>query len=124
LTEASSGRSTGAWLTTKIARNLIQYGCWAVVDEAANLAATNGVSLKTLLSVLRAADAEGVQALRLLDVRAAGITVPADYADRAAALAVKDLDAAANLGAALGVSTPLAKAMKPVMREVYTGHRE
>ncbi|OBK30744.1 hypothetical protein A5634_15515 [Mycobacterium asiaticum] len=113
----------GSGMTTKIARNLIQYGCWAVVDEAANLAAANGVSLQTLLSVMREADSDGRQTLRLLDVRAAGITVPSDYADRVAALADKDLDAAAELGMVLGVPTPLAQATKPTMRDVYTGHR-
>lgn len=113
----------GSGMTAKIARNLIQYGCWAVVDEAANLAAANGVSLDTLLSMLRAADADGAQTWRLLQVRAAGITVPPEYADRAAALANKDLDAAADLGVALGVSTPLAIATRPVIRDVYTGHR-
>lgn len=113
----------GSGMTTKIARNLIQYGSWAVVDEAANLVAANGISLQTLLSVMREADPDGKQALRLLDVRAAGITVPADYADRVAGLADKDLDAAAELGAALGVATPLAQATKPTIRDVYTGHR-
>lgn len=113
----------GSGMTTKIARNLIQYGCWAVVDEAANLAAANGVSLQTLLSVMREADPDGKQALRLLDVRAAGIAVPADYADRVAGLAHKDLDAAADLGAAVGVATPLAEATKPTIRDVYSGHR-
>lgn len=115
--------AVGSGMTTKIARNLIQYGCWAVIDEAASLVAANGVSLHTLLSVMREADSDGRQALRLLDVRAAGITVPPAYADRAAALADKDLDAAADLGAALGVPTPLAQATKPMMRDVYTGHR-
>ncbi|WP_236981583.1 MULTISPECIES: NAD(P)-dependent oxidoreductase [Mycobacterium] len=113
----------GAGMATKIARNLIQYGCWAVVDEAANLVAAQGVSLSTLLSVMREADADGKQALRLLDVRAAGIAVPPDYADRVAALADKDLDAAADLGVACGVPTPLARAIKPTMRDVYSGHR-
>jgi 3-hydroxyisobutyrate dehydrogenase-like beta-hydroxyacid dehydrogenase len=113
----------GSGMTTKIARNLIQYGCWAVLDEAANLAAANGVSLETLLTMIREADPDGNQTLRLLGVRAAGITVPPDYADRAAALADKDLDAAADLAAALGVSAPLARAIKPLMRQVYTGHR-
>ena len=115
---------TGSGMTTKIARNLIQYGCWAVVDEAASRAARQGVSLEALLVVLRTADSDGTGTLRLLDVRAAAITVPADYADRAAALTDKDLDAATNLGASLGVSTPLAEATKPVMRDVYSGHRE
>ncbi|WP_213016731.1 NAD(P)-dependent oxidoreductase [Mycobacterium vicinigordonae] len=113
----------GAGMATKIARNLIQYGCWSVVDEAANLVAAQGVSLNTLLSVMREADSDGKQTLRLLDVRAAGITVPSDYADRVAALANKDLDAAADLGVASGVPTPLARAIKPTMRDVYTGHR-
>lgn len=107
---------TGSGMTTKIARNLIQYGCWAVVDEAASLAARQGVSLEALLVVLRTADSDGTGTLRLLDVRAAAITVPADYADRAAALTDKDLDAATNLGASLGVPTkPVAT--KPVMRD-------
>jgi 3-hydroxyisobutyrate dehydrogenase len=114
----------GSGMTTKIARNLIQYGWWAVVDEAANLAAANGVSLKTLLSVMRQADSDGKQTLRLLDVRAAEITVPPEYADRAAALAHKDLDAAVDLGASLNVPTPLAEATKPAIRDVYTGHRD
>jgi 3-hydroxyisobutyrate dehydrogenase-like beta-hydroxyacid dehydrogenase len=113
----------GSGMTTKIARNLIQYGWWAVVDEAANLAAANGVSLKTLLSVMRQADSDGKQTLRLLDVRAAEITVPPEYADRAAALAHKDLDAAVDLGASLNVPTPLAEATKPTIRDVFTGHR-
>lgn len=113
----------GSGMTAKIARNLIQYGCWAVVGEAANLAAAKGVSLHTLLSVLRSADVDGGQVLRLLEVRAAGVAVPGDYADRAAALAHKDLDAAALLGANLGVDVPLTTAVEPLMRDVYTGFR-
>ncbi|HTQ16639.1 NAD(P)-dependent oxidoreductase [Mycobacterium sp.] len=114
----------GAGMTVKIARNLITYGVWAVVDEAANLARANNVSLQTLLEVLEAADSDaGPQTLRLLKVRAAGIKVPPDYAEQVEMLAGKDLDAAASLGQELGVSTPLALAVKPLMRDVYTGHR-
>lgn len=49
----------GAGMTVKIARNLITYGVWAVVDEAANLAQANNVSLRTLLELLRVADDDG-----------------------------------------------------------------
>jgi hypothetical protein len=44
-------------------------------------------------------------------------------ADRAGALADKDLDAAVDLGMALEVPTPPAIATKPLIRDVYTGHR-
>ena len=116
--------SLGAGMTAKIARNLITYGVWAVVDEAANLAQANNVSLRTLLDVLRVADDDdGPQNLRLLQVRAAGITVPRDYAEHVEALAAKDLDAAVDLGEALNVPTPLAVATKPLMGQVYVGHR-
>ncbi len=114
----------GAGMTAKIARNLITYGVWAVVDEAANLAQANNVPLATLLDVLRVADADGgPQTLRLLEVRAAEITIPSDYAQQVEALAAKDLDAAVDLGEALHVPTPLAATTKPLMKQVYTGHR-
>jgi 3-hydroxyisobutyrate dehydrogenase len=114
----------GAGMTAKIARNLITYGVWAVVDEAANLAQANNVPLATLLDVLRVADADGgPQTLRLLEVRAAEITIPSDYAQQVEALAAKDLDAAVDLGETLHVPTPLAATTKPLMKQVYTGHR-
>jgi 3-hydroxyisobutyrate dehydrogenase len=114
----------GAGMTVKIARNLITYGVWAVVDEAANLAQANNVSLQTLLELLRVADDDGgPQTLRLLEVRAAEITIPADYAEQVEALAAKDLDAAIDLGETLQVPTPLAATTKPLMRQVYIGHR-
>ena len=114
----------GAGMTAKIARNLITYGVWAVVDEAANLAQANNVPLATLLDALRVADADGgPQTLRLLDVRAAEITIPNDYAQQVEALAAKDLDAAIDLGETLHVPTPLAATTRPLMRQVYTGHR-
>ncbi len=114
----------GAGMTVKIARNLITYGVWAVVDEAANLAQANNVSLRTLLELLRVADDDGgPQTLRLLEVRAAEITIPADYAEQVEALAAKDLDAAIDLGETLQVPTPLAATTKPLMKQVYIGHR-
>ena len=78
---------------------------------------------KTLLSVLDHADADGPQTTRLLQVRAAGIVVPPDYADRAAALADKDLDAAAGWGSRWECLLRWPNATKPVMRDVYTGYR-
>ncbi|MDI5971205.1 NAD(P)-binding domain-containing protein [Streptomyces sp. SL13] len=96
---------TGAGMATKIARNVITYGGWRTVAEAAALVRAAGVDPGTLAGVIDAADPEGATLLQLLRMRRDGL--PAELAGRIEVLMRKDLDAARELAGDLGVGVPL-----------------
>ncbi|MYQ35191.1 NAD(P)-binding domain-containing protein, partial [Streptomyces sp. SID4956] len=56
----------GAGMATKIARNVVTYGSWRTVAEAAALARTAGVAPSRLAEVIDSADPEGRTLLQLL----------------------------------------------------------
>jgi 3-hydroxyisobutyrate dehydrogenase-like beta-hydroxyacid dehydrogenase len=105
----------GSGLQAKLARNIVQYGSWLAAYEAQLLAEAAGIDLAKLASVIRASDRKIGGASRLMfrstvapfeehdDERIIGAM------STAAALAHKDLRAALELGAELGVSLPLAE---------------
>lgn len=97
----------GAGMATKIARNVVTYGTWRTVTEAAALAAAAGVEPARLAEVIDTADPEGRTLLQLLRMRGADGTLPEPAARQIEPLMTKDLDAARDLAAALGVDTPL-----------------
>lgn len=97
----------GAGMATKIARNVVTYGTWRTVTEAAALAAAAEVEPARLAEVIDTADPEGRTLLQLLRMRGADGTLPEPVARQIEPLMTKDLDAARDLAAALGVDTPL-----------------
>jgi 3-hydroxyisobutyrate dehydrogenase len=113
----------GAGMTVKIARNIISYCAWAVVDEAANLAVAAGVTPSAVYAALREADAKHPQYLKMLDVREADFEIPADRIDNALVTAAKDLNAAVDLASSHGVAVPLAELTKPLIRDVFERNR-
>lgn len=113
----------GAGMTVKIARNVISYCSWAVVDEAVNLAVAAGVSASTVHDALKEADAKHPQYLKMLDVRASGMYIPPERIETAHTTATKDLEAAAELAAAFDVEMPLAQMTGPLIHDVFEKNR-
>lgn len=60
---------SGAGMATKIARNVVTYGTWRTVHEAAALASAAGVDPVRLAEVIEAADPDGRTLLQLLGMR-------------------------------------------------------
>jgi 3-hydroxyisobutyrate dehydrogenase-like beta-hydroxyacid dehydrogenase/alkylhydroperoxidase/carboxymuconolactone decarboxylase family protein YurZ len=97
----------GAGMATKIARNVITYGSWRTVAEASALAEAAGVDPAKLLEVIDAADPEGNTLLQLLRLRNEQGALPEVVARQIEPLMTKDLAAAHELAATLGVDAPL-----------------
>ncbi|WP_406135047.1 NAD(P)-binding domain-containing protein [Streptomyces sp. NBC_01089] len=97
----------GAGMATKIARNVITYGSWRAVFEAAALARGAGVDPARLAEVVDSADPDGRTLLQLLRLHGPDGALPEAVGRQIEPLMTKDLDAAHDLGAALGVPVPL-----------------
>ncbi|MEU5839972.1 NAD(P)-binding domain-containing protein [Streptomyces diacarni] len=96
---------TGAGMATKIARNVITYGSWRTVAEASALVEAAGVGPGSLATVIENADPEGATLLQLLHMKQDA--VPEPLLRQVEGLMTKDLAAARELGATLGVDTPV-----------------
>ena len=110
----------GAGMTTKLARNAITYATWAAVREATGLAAAGGVAPRTLLHVLEKAD-DTVSPLLHLQLKAVDYTIAEEQQAWASGLADKDLAAAQELAAELGLELPITDQVRPRMADVYAG---
>ncbi|MFJ1647737.1 NAD(P)-binding domain-containing protein [Streptomyces sp. NPDC088258] len=97
----------GAGMATKIARNVITYGGWRTVAEAAALARAAGVDPARLAEVIDTADPEGRTLLQLLRMRGPDGALPEAVGRQIEPLMTKDLDAARDVAATLGVDVPL-----------------
>jgi 3-hydroxyisobutyrate dehydrogenase-like beta-hydroxyacid dehydrogenase len=98
----------GAGMATKIARNVITYGTWHTVHEAATLAEAAGVDPAKLITVIEQADPEGATLLSWERRRLAGPEQsPPALVAQVERLLDKDLAAAQDLAAAVGVPVPL-----------------
>ncbi|MGX9923557.1 NAD(P)-binding domain-containing protein [Streptomyces sp. NPDC002248] len=107
---------SGAGMATKIARNVVTYGSWRTVTEAAALARAAGVDPARLAEVIDTADPEGRTLLQLLRMQDADGVLPEAVSRQIEPLMTKDLDAARDLAAALGVQTPLVDAVRTQAR--------
>jgi 3-hydroxyisobutyrate dehydrogenase-like beta-hydroxyacid dehydrogenase len=107
---------SGAGMATKIARNVVTYGSWRTVAEAAALARAAGVDPARLAEVIDAADPEGRTLLQLLRMQDADGVLPAAVGRQIEPLMTKDLDAARDLAAALGVRAPLVETARTQAR--------
>jgi 3-hydroxyisobutyrate dehydrogenase len=110
----------GAGMTTKLARNAITYATWAAVREATSLAAAGGVGPATLLRVLEQVE-DTVAPLLHLQLKAVDYTIGEEQQAWASGLADKDLAAAQELAAELGLSLPIVDQVRPRMPDVYAG---
>ncbi|WP_405782439.1 NAD(P)-binding domain-containing protein [Streptomyces sp. NBC_00859] len=106
----------GAGMATKIARNVVTYGGWRSVSEAAALAGAAGVDPERLAEVIDTADPEGHTLLQLLRMRGPDGTLPAAVGGQIEPLMTKDLDAARELAASLGVEAPLTDVARTQVR--------
>jgi len=104
----------GAGLQAKLARNLVQYASWLAAYEAQVLAEAADIDLAKLAQVIKASDARIGGASTLMFRRTVAPFSSEDDAGlvqamrTAATLAHKDLRAAMELGASLGIELPLA----------------
>ncbi|MGV0746030.1 NAD(P)-binding domain-containing protein [Mycolicibacterium sp. XJ870] len=93
----------GAGMATKIARNVVTYGTWRVMHEAAELASSAGVDPATLKTVIEEADPDGATMFTLLgrseETKA--------FAPQMLRLMDKDLAAAQELAADGDVEVPV-----------------
>lgn len=110
----------GAGMVTKLARNAITYSFWAAVREASGLAAAGGVAPQKLLEVLESAG-DSVSPLLHLQLMAADFRIPAEQAAWAEGIAAKDLAAAQELAADLGLALPIVDQVRPRIHDVYAG---
>ncbi len=112
---------TGSGMVAKLARNAITYGQWAIIHEAMSLAEAGGVTPDRLLNILIEGDDPGTDRLNLLKGKVAGYVTPEEKVTFADNLAQKDLAAAQELAADLGIETPIINDVRPKMRNVYAG---
>jgi 3-hydroxyisobutyrate dehydrogenase-like beta-hydroxyacid dehydrogenase len=103
----------GAGMRAKLARNMIVYGTWCVVLEAARVAAAGGVEIATLAHIVETADRWKRGAAEALHNRAL-VAPPADEGERAELEHImgtvhKDLRAAIDAADELGVDAELAR---------------
>jgi len=99
----------GAGMATKIARNVITYGSWRTVFEAATLAGAAGVDPAKLAEVIETADPQGRTLLQLLHMHGDGGELPEAVGRKIEPLMSKDLAAARGLATELDVDIPLAE---------------
>jgi 3-hydroxyisobutyrate dehydrogenase-like beta-hydroxyacid dehydrogenase len=97
----------GTGMATKIARNLVTFGSWRTVAEASMLAGAAGVKPGILTEIIEAADPKGETLLHLLKHRDKSGTLPEKLTQVIEPLMTKDLEAAQELSAMLGVKMPL-----------------
>lgn len=87
----------GAGMTAKIARNVITYGTWTVVDDAVRLAEAGGVDPRALLEAIHTSDPDGSTSFRWLRMQLDGVDIDEARADRVTGLLLKDMAAAVDL---------------------------
>lgn len=110
----------GAGMVTKLARNAITYSFWAAVREATSLAAAGSVPPSKLLEVLESSG-DTVSPLLHLQLMAVDYKIGAEQGAWAEGIADKDLAAAQELAAELGLSLPIVDQVRPRMHDVYAG---
>jgi 3-hydroxyisobutyrate dehydrogenase-like beta-hydroxyacid dehydrogenase len=96
----------GAGMAAKIARNVITYGSWFVVHEAATLAGAAGVDPATLITVIEAADPDGRTLLSWLHHQVSRDQRIRAMVPQVERLQDKDLAAAQELAGQLGLAVP------------------
>jgi 3-hydroxyisobutyrate dehydrogenase-like beta-hydroxyacid dehydrogenase len=102
----------GAGMATKIARNIITYGTWRAVHEAATLVESAGVDPRNLMTVVEDADPEGTTLFSWLRNRLAAQEDIRAMVPQVLRLMDKDLAAAQELAARNGIPVPLVDAAR------------
>lgn len=102
----------GAGMATKIARNVVTYGTWRVMHEAAGIAQAGGVEPTTLLAVIDEADPGGATMSSLLRGRMNDSALMDEHATQMHTLMDKDLAAAQDLAHGAGLDVPVVDATR------------
>ncbi|BBZ27363.1 2-hydroxy-3-oxopropionate reductase [Mycolicibacterium madagascariense] len=110
----------GAGMATKIARNVITYGTWRAVHEAATLVESAGVDPRHLIEAVHAADPEGSTLFSWLRNQLAGEPDTAAMVPQVQRLMDKDLAAAQELAARSDIRVPLVDAARANGRDTLT----
>ncbi|MGW0891120.1 NAD(P)-dependent oxidoreductase [Saccharopolyspora sp. NPDC002578] len=101
----------GAGMATKLARNVVTYGSWRTVAEAASLAGAAGVEPETLMRVITTADPEGHTLLQLLEMQRVDQAGALAMSEQIAALTGQGLDGPG----ALAAIRKLVRGIEPLM---------
>ncbi len=110
----------GAGMVAKIARNVITYGSWRVVAEAALLAEGAGVDMHRVIAAIDIADPAGATLFQMYRMRGSAgpaadeLTETMTYIDY---VTEKDLGAAQDLARELGIDVPLVDVTREARRE-------
>ena len=110
----------GAGMATKIARNVITYGTWRAVHEAATLVESVGVDPQNLITAITAADPEGTTLFSWLRNRLSAADEVAAMVPQVVRLMDKDLGAAQELAARNDIAVPLVDAARAHAAETLT----
>jgi 3-hydroxyisobutyrate dehydrogenase-like beta-hydroxyacid dehydrogenase len=102
----------GAGMATKIARNIITYGTWRAVHEAATLVESAGVDPRKLITVVEDADPNGTTLFSWLRNRLGGEDEIRTMVPQVLRLMDKDLAAAQELAARSDIPVPLVDAAR------------
>jgi alkylhydroperoxidase/carboxymuconolactone decarboxylase family protein YurZ len=112
----------GTGMAAKLARNAAQYGRWVVLQEAAALAAAAGVSPAVFLRVMEEGADGRDESLTWLRAHRSGVQLSEDQIAGFDAMARKDLAAAQDLAAHLGVEVALTNLTPPRIAAVIRGN--
>lgn len=107
----------GAGMATKIARNVITYGSWRAVHEAAELTRASGVDPATLVEVVDEADPHGATLLSWLRHQISDGESAREHAPQVLHLMDKDLAAAQELAEDSDLEVPLVDAARAHARD-------
>jgi 3-hydroxyisobutyrate dehydrogenase-like beta-hydroxyacid dehydrogenase len=102
----------GAGMATKIARNVITYGTWRAVHEAATLVESTGVDPRNLITVVEDADPLGATLFSWLRNRLSADEDTRGLVPQVLRLMDKDLAAAQELAARNAIAVPLVDAAR------------
>jgi 3-hydroxyisobutyrate dehydrogenase-like beta-hydroxyacid dehydrogenase len=102
----------GAGMATKIARNVITYGTWRAVHEAATLVESAGVDPQKLITAVEDADPEGTTLFSWLRNRLSAAEDIRAMVPQVRLLMDKDLAAAQELAARSDIPVPLVDAAR------------
>ena len=100
----------GSGMAVKLARNIVTYGGWRVVKEAQHLVEAAGVQPERLLTILENADPQGKMLLDRLRGNDSKGRVPEEIGTKILPLMKKDLTAACEMAAQMGVELPATRA--------------
>jgi 3-hydroxyisobutyrate dehydrogenase-like beta-hydroxyacid dehydrogenase len=111
----------GAGMVAKLAKNIVTYGSWAVIQEAASLAIAGGVPLERFIDILDQGNDLGTDPLVWLRIKQAGATLPDDVRTQYEKVAEKDLSAIHELAGDLATDLPVTGVIVPQISDVYRG---